>query len=34
MKQLQTFYDHVILVTESLQTDVEIQNEAITAPLL
>ena len=30
MKQLQTIYDHVILVSESLQTDIEIENEAIT----
>ena len=29
-KQLQTFYDHVIFVSESLQTDIEIEKEAIT----
>ena len=29
MKQLQTIYDNVILVSESLQTDIEIENEAI-----
>ena len=30
MKQLQTIYNNVILVSESLQTDIEIENEAIT----
>ena len=30
MKQLQTIYDNVILVSENLQTDIEIQSEAIT----
>ena len=30
MKQLQTIYDNVILVSESLQTYIEIENEAIT----
>ena len=30
MKQLQTIYDNVIFVSESLQTDIEIGNEAIT----
>ena len=30
MKEIQTVYDHVILVSESLQTDTEIENEAIT----
>ena len=29
-KQLQTIYDNIILVSESLQTDIEIENEAIT----
>ena len=29
-KQLQTIYDNVILVSESLQTDIKIENEAIT----
>ena len=29
-KQLQTISDNVILVSESLQTDIEIENEAIT----
>ena len=29
-KELQTVYDNVILVSESLQTDIEIENEAIT----
>ena len=29
MKQLQAIYDNVILVSESLQTDIEIENEAI-----
>ena len=28
--QLQTIYNNVILVSESLQTDIEIENEAIT----
>ena len=28
--QLYTIYDNVILVSESLQTDIEIENEAIT----
>ena len=28
--QLQSIYDNVILVSESLQTDIEIENEAIT----
>ena len=30
MKQLQTIYNNVILVSESLQTDIEIEIEAIT----
>ena len=29
-RQLQTIHDNVILVSESLQTDIEIENEAIT----
>ena len=29
MKQLQTIYNNVMLVSESLQTDIEIENEAI-----
>ena len=29
-KQLQTINDNIILVSESLQTDIEIENEAIT----
>ena len=29
-EQLQTIYANVILVSESLQTDIEIENEAIT----
>ena len=29
-KQLQIIFDKVILVSESLQTDIEIENEAIT----
>ena len=29
-RQLQTIYDNVILVSESLQTDIEIENEEIT----
>ena len=29
-RQLQTIYDNVILVSENLQTDIEIENEAIT----
>ena len=29
MKQLQTIYNNVILVSENLQTDIEIENEAI-----
>ena len=29
-KQLQTIYDHVIVVSDSLQTDIKIENEAIT----
>ena len=29
-RQLQTTHDNVILVSESLQTDIEIENEAIT----
>ena len=29
-KQLQTIYDKVILVSESLQRDIETENEAIT----
>ena len=28
--QLQTIYNNVILVSESLQTDIEIKNESIT----
>ena len=30
MKQLQTIYDNVILLSESLQTDIEIENEGVT----
>ena len=30
MSQLQTIYNNVILVPESLQTDIEIQTEVIT----
>ena len=30
MRQLQTIYDNAILVSESLQTDIDIENEAIT----
>ena len=30
MKQLQTMYYNIILVSETLQTDIEIENEAIT----
>ena len=30
MKKLQSIYNNVILVSESLQTDIEIENEAIT----
>ena len=30
MSQLQTIYNNVILVSESLKTDIEIQTEAIT----
>ena len=30
MKQLQTIYDNIILVSERLQTDIKIENEAIT----
>ena len=29
-RQVQTIYDNVILVSESLQTDIEIENEAVT----
>ena len=29
MKQLQTIYDHVFLVSESLQTDIKIEIHAI-----
>ena len=29
-RQLQTIYDNVILVSENLQKDIEIENEAIT----
>ena len=29
-KQLQTIYDNVIVVSDSLQTDIKIENEAIT----
>ena len=29
-KQLQTIYDNIILVSESLETDIKIENEAIT----
>ena len=32
-KKLQTIYDQVILVSESLQTDIKTENEAITDPL-
>ena len=34
MEQLQTIYDNVILVSESLQTDIKIEREAITDHLL
>ena len=34
IKQVQTIYDHVILVSDSLQTDIEIQNEAIRKKLM
>ena len=34
MKQLQTIYNNVILVSESLQKEIEIANEAITDHLL
>ena len=30
MRQLKTIYDNVILLSENLQTDIEIKNEAIT----
>ena len=30
MKQLRTIYDNVILVSESLEKDIKIDNEAIT----
>ena len=30
MKKLQTIYDKVILVSERIQTDIKIENEAIT----
>ena len=30
MKQLQTIYDNIILLSEILLTDIEIENEAIT----
>ena len=30
MRQLQTIYDNVILVSENLQTGIKIENEAIT----
>ena len=33
MKQLQTIYHNVILVWKSLQTDIKIENEAITDDL-
>ena len=33
MTQLQTIYDNVILVSESLLTDIKIENEAHTDPL-
>ena len=29
-KEYQTIYDNVILLSESLQTDIEVENEAIT----
>ena len=29
-KQLQTIYDHLIVVSESLETDIEIENQTIT----
>ena len=29
-KQLQNIYDNVILVSESIQTDIEIQNKTVT----
>ena len=34
MRQLQTIYDNVILVSESLQTDIDIENEAIYRPCM
>ena len=34
MRKLQTIYHNVIYVSESLQTDIEIENEAITDPVL
>ena len=30
MRQLRTIYDNVILESESLQTDIELENEVIT----
>ena len=30
MKQLQTIYDNIILLSEIVLTDIEIENEAIT----
>ena len=33
MKQLQTIYHNVILVSESLKTDIEVENEPITGHL-
>ena len=33
-RQLQTIYDDVILVSESFQTDIKIENDAITDHLL
>ena len=30
MKQLRTIYDNIILVSESLQTEIEIENQTIT----
>ena len=33
MRQLQTIYDNIILVSESIQTDIENENSAITENL-
>ena len=32
-KQLKTLYDNVILLPESLQTEIETENDAVTDPL-